>query len=350
MDSKNTPLAGDALTTALAKLPGNEVCIVGDVMLDRYITGEVERISPEAPVPVVQVGSERTMLGGAGNVARNIIRLGGKVRLIGLCGQDGQADTLKALLDEESISHSLVRSQGRMTTVKTRILSQRQQMLRIDRETPHDVVGQDMERTLEAVAKHMAKDMPGHRVLILSDYGKGLVSETFLAGLRKLLAALTSPPLVLVDPKIRNFHLYRDVFLLTPNAKEAAEGAGTELLRSESEIIAAGKTIFRKLGCSHLLITLGPQGMAYFENPDTMRLIPTVARKVFDVTGAGDTVMATIGLSLAAGNDLFASCLLANHAAGLVVGEIGTAVVSIEEIAAAMAQHPDNGLGMYTSS
>jgi D-glycero-beta-D-manno-heptose-7-phosphate kinase len=340
MDSKNIPLTGDVLTTALAKLPGKEVCIVGDVMLDRYVTGEVERISPEAPVPVVQVGSERTLLGGAGNVARNIIRLGGKVRLIGLCGQDVQADTLETLLDEESIHHSLVRTEGRMTTVKTRILAQRQQMLRIDHETPHDADGEDLEKTLEAVANHVA----GHKVLILSDYGKGLVSEAFLAGLRKLLAGMPTPPLVLVDPKIRNFHLYQDVFLLTPNAKEAAEGAGTAVPRTENEILAVGKAIFKKLECNHLLITLGPQGMAYFENPNTMHRIPTVARKVFDVTGAGDTVMATIALSLAAGNDLLASCLLANHAAGLVVGEIGTAVVGIEEIAAAMSRHPDHGL------
>ena len=343
MDSKNTPLVPEDLTTALAKLPGNEVCIVGDVMLDRYVTGEVERISPEAPVPVVQVANERTMLGGAGNVARNIVRLGGKVRLIGLCGRDGQADTLETLLSEESISHSLVRAKGRMTTVKTRILAQRQQMLRIDRETPHDVEGEDLEKTLEAVKKNIA----GHRVLILSDYGKGLVSEAFLAGLRKLLAEGPSPPLVLVDPKTRNFHLYRDVFLLTPNAKEAAEGAGTALPRTENEVMATGKAIFRKLGCSHLLITLGPQGMAYFENSDTMRHIPTVARKVFDVTGAGDTVIATTGLSLAAGNGLFASCLLANHAAGLVVGEIGTAVVGIEEIAATMGRHPDHDPGIH---
>ncbi len=344
MDSNNIPLAGEDLPSALAKLPGNEVCIVGDVMLDRYVTGEVVRISPEAPVPVVQVNSERTMLGGAGNVARNITALGGKVRLIGLCGQDEQADTLEALLNEESIQHSLVRTKDRMTTVKTRILAQRQQMLRFDHETPHDADGEDLEKTLEAVAKHIS----GHKVLILSDYGKGLVSEAFLDGLRKLLAVMPSPPLVLVDPKIRNFHLYQDVFLLTPNAKEAAEGTGAAFPRTENEIMAAGKAIFRKLGCNHLLITLGPQGMAFFENPGTMRRIPTVAQKVFDVTGAGDTVMATIALSLAAGNDLFSSCLLANHAAGLVVGEIGTAVVGIEEIAAAMSQHPDNRVESHT--
>ena len=318
-----------SLAARVPSLAGNAVAIVGDCILDHYLVGEVSRISPEAPVPVVQVRSERHLLGGAGNVARNVLSLGGTPILIGIAGRDPAADRLTALLDEGGIDARLVADKARPTTRKTRVIAHNQQVVRVDQELCEPVRG----AVLDQVFAELETALQTAPVLILSDYGKGLVTRRFMDRLPKR-------PLVLVDPKVRNFALYKGVDLLTPNTKEASEGAGVPI-EDRTGILRAGLAVFRKLQCRHLLITLGPDGMALFQSPEQVLHIPTAAQKVFDVTGAGDTVIATLALALASGFTLLESCILANHAAGIVVGQIGTAAASAQELQDQLANSPD---------
>lgn len=311
---------------AVERLAGKRVLVVGDIMLDAYLMGDADRISPEAPVPVVRIESERYLLGGAGNVARNITALGGVATLAGAVGEDGSASQVRALIKAEGIRSALIPFSGRPTTVKTRVMARRQQMLRLDQEDarPFSVAEQ------EAVLAVLAAELADHDVVILSDYNKGLVSAPFMARFRTLLAGCGHPVKVLVDPKPSNAALYGGSYLLTPNTKETGECAGLPV-RDREEILAAGRAILEKVGCPYLLTTLGPDGMALFSGPDVWH-VPTMAQDVFDVTGAGDTVIASVGLGLAAGLDLLSACVLANYAAGLVVVQVGAAVASPEAL------------------
>jgi D-glycero-beta-D-manno-heptose-7-phosphate kinase len=321
---KQLPRKG--LTEKVRSLAGSKVLIVGDVMLDHYQFGRVERISPEAPVPVVMVEREEYKLGGACNVARNIKQLGGKPMLIGVCGEGGRRAALTAMLEQEGIEHSLYAESARTTTVKTRIIAHNQQVVRVDNESP-GMIAPATAAQLLAEIRRIRDEYP---VIILSDYGKGLVCKEIMDGLHEV-AWGGNRPRILVDPKVRNFDLYKGVTLLTPNTTEASQAVGISV-GGRGDIIKAGLRIIRKLRCDHLVITLGPEGMAFFESPERIWGIPTVARKVFDVTGAGDTVIATIGLAFSAGLGLMESCILSNYAAGIVVGQIGTAAVSPEEL------------------
>ncbi len=314
-------------------LAGKKVLLVGDVMLDEYLTGEAERISPEAPVPVVRVFGERHVLGGAGNVARNLCSLGGIPHVICVTGTGSGAERMDSLLDKEGIERSFVRIAGRKTTCKTRVIAGRQQMLRIDREDTSPIGADALDQLLDHVARHLE----AHDVVIVSDYGKGVVSQAFMERLTALRDASSARPLILVDPKTPNFRWYKRVFMLTPNAKETSEGANLPVGTRE-EIVAAGQAIFDSLECERLLTTLGPRGMALFENRQTVWHIPTMAQEVFDVTGAGDTVIATAALSLAAGHGLLESCMLANCAAGIVVGHVGAATVTPAVLTKAILQ------------
>jgi len=305
-------------------------------MLDQYLQGEVERISPEAPVPVVLVRSERLLLGAAGNVARNVQSLGGDPVLVGVRGGDPDGEALEALLADAGLACDLCVDTARPTTKKTRVMAGRQQVVRVDTEQSGPVRRQ----VLDQVFERLARQLPGAGVVVVSDYGKGLVTRPFMARLRRLLAGMDRPPLVLVDPKTRNFALYKDVDLITPNTKEAAEGAGVRI-ESRADILRAGQAIFRKLRVRNLLVTLGPQGMALFEGPKRVVRIPTAAQKVYDVTGAGDTVIAALGLGLAAGLGLLEACTLANYAAGIVVGEVGTAAATPDELRRRLEEGPD---------
>lgn len=324
------------LAARIPSLAGSTVAIVGDCILDHYLEGEVSRISPEAPVPVVQVRSERHLLGGAGNVARNVQTLGGRPILIGVAGQDPEADRLRRLLAEHDIAATLLADPARPTTRKTRVIAHRQQVVRVDMEQCEPVRG----ALLDQVFDSLETALQVAPVLILSDYGKGLVTRRFMERLWELAGRLPRRPLVLADPKVRNFPLYRGVDLLTPNTKEAAEGAGVPIA-DRAGILRAGLAVFRKLRCRHLLVTLGPDGMALFQSPEQVLHIPTAAQKVFDVTGAGDTVIAALALGLAAGFTLLDSCILANHAAGIVVGEVGAAAVSARTLQEHLANAPD---------
>jgi len=313
-------------------LAGVPVLVVGDVMLDHYLAGDVERISPEAPVPVVHVTEEGHLLGGAGNVARNIVALGGEARLVSVTGDDGTGDVVRELLAREGISGSVVVEKRRKTTIKTRIIARNQQMIRVDREETRQLEG----KSLEALDDILKKEVSGCAMILVSDYGKGVVCKRLM----ETLLSLRSRPggaMILVDPKVVNAHLYTGVDLLTPNAKEAGEMAGIKAEGREG-VIKAGLAIFKKLRCRQLCVTLGPDGMAVFERPGKVLHVPTVARNVFDVTGAGDTVIAVLALALGAGLDLARASVLANYAAGIVVGQVGTAVATPESLAEAMGR------------
>ena len=318
----------------LSHLAGKRVLIVGDVMLDAYFVGEAERLSPEAPVPVVRLTKERHLLGGAGNVARNVAALGGIPTLVGQTGQDAEAELLAGLLEKENINNALTTSRERRTIVKTRVLARHQQLLRMDREDSRPFSSKETENLLAA----LENCLPGHSVIVLSDYAKGLVSETFMTGLRRLMARCTPQPLLLVDPKPVNTRLYGGATILTPNTRETGECAGLPA-GSREEILAAGQRILKLTGSAHLLTTLGPDGMALFSEGEVWH-IPTVAQSVFDVTGAGDTVIATLALALAAGGDLLPSCMLANYAAGIVVASVGAATVPPAQLAEAIRTLP----------
>lgn len=325
---------GDMLVQALERMHGSRVLIVGDIMLDHYLVGKVERISPEAPVPVVQVREERHLLGGAGNVARNIRALGGRASIIALRGQDADGDLLERLLADEGVESTLITAPDRPTTKKTRIIAHNQQVVRVDRERPTPVAGHLLDQVLEAV-RQQARET---RVIVLSDYGKGLVGPEFMERFMALVGGMEPRPLVYVDPKVRNFPLYKGVDLLTPNTKEASQGSGVRV-EQLVDVLRAGLAVFKVLKNEHLLITLGPDGMALFEQPGQVWHIPTAARKVFDVTGAGDTVIATVALASAAGMDLLTACKLANCAAGLVVAEVGAAVPERDRLRQALADY-----------
>ncbi|MCK9240873.1 D-glycero-beta-D-manno-heptose-7-phosphate kinase [Desulfocurvus sp.] len=315
------------LLANLPRLRGARVLIVGDLVLDHYVIGSVGRISPEAPVPVVHVREERHLLGGAGNVARNVVSLGGEAVVVGVCGDDPDGRLMGRLLEDNGVAARTVCDPGRPTIRKTRIVAQNQQVVRVDYEQTHELDQDAEDRIFDA----LRAEAPACGVVVVSDYGKGLVTARFMDRLHALLAQLPARPKVYVDPKVRNFELYKGVDILTPNTKEAAEGAGLPV-EDRTSVLRAGARIFRKLGCANLLITLGPDGMALFESPDSVLHIPTAARKVFDVTGAGDTVIAALALGTAAGFDLAQACAVANIAAGIVVGEVGTAAATLEQV------------------
>ncbi len=308
-------------------LARKKVMILGDLMLDHYLVGTVERISPEAPVPVVRVESEKYLMGGAGNVAMNIASLGGAPLLVGVVGDDREGDALADLCNEAQLSVRLLKDPSRPSTKKTRIMAQNQQICRVDSEDS----GPLGEKLLDDLFNYLQVELQGYPVVILSDYGKGFISEPFMNRFNELLDSMDKRPIVLVDPKIVNYDLYKGVDLLTPNTKEAGEGAGI-LVTGKDSVLRAGRSLFDRLECKHLLITLGSEGMALFDDREHIRHIPTFAKKVFDVTGAGDTVIGTLGLALASGADLLTACTLANHAAGIVVGQVGAATVSAEDL------------------
>lgn len=321
-------ISKERVLEGLRSLPGHEVVIVGDVMLDEYLIGDARRISPEAPVPVVLIAEERCMLGGAGNVARNISALGGRARLIGLCGDGHNSEKFAAIIEQENIQTDLVCLPGRPVSTKTRLMARNQQLVRIDREDPA-LPGPE---ATAALLQKLDQAWPKQGVVIISDYAKGVVSQTFMAGLQSIRHRRGGRTTVLLDPKPVNFPLYHDLDMLTPNCQETGEAAAMPV-NSKEQIICAGQTILAKSGCKKLLTTLGAEGMALFQNPQEILHLPTAARHVFDVSGAGDTVIATLGLGLSAGLGLVEACIIANFAAGNVVAEIGAATTTIQDIA-----------------
>jgi len=295
--------------------------VVGDVMLDRYIYGAVERMSPEAPVPVLRIERERSMAGGAANVARNISALGGRAMLIGLVGEDEAGVALKrAIATDAGIEALLVPDPTRPTTVKTRYVAAGQQLLRADEEIARSV---DAERE-KAILAQVEKALPKADFIVVSDYAKGTLTDGVLQGVIKRAHAVGKG--VIADPKSRNFGRYRGVDLLTPNRLEAAQGTGLPVGNDAEATIAAEK-IMREAAIPAVLITRGDQGMTLAQKDGAPIHLAAEAREVFDVSGAGDTVLATLGLGLAAGLSMGDAAALANLAAGIVVGKAGTAQV-----------------------
>lgn len=302
----------------LNRINSQSVVIVGDIILDHYQWGEVTRISPEAPVPVVRVEKETYRLGGAANVAKNIRSMGGNPYLVGVIGDDEHGSRIKHLLEEDGISSGIHVSRKRKTTIKTRVMGNSQQIVRIDKESD-TALGRDESGS---IGKNFHGADPGS-FIIVSDYGKGLINRNTLG----LLKGRNS----IIDPKIKNFSSYKDIYLMTPNRKEAQEGSGV-LMENKADIIRAGRKILQRNDSQNLLVTMGPEGMVLFKGPTEIIHITTSARKVYDVTGAGDTVIGVLGLCLEAGIDLESSCVLANFAAGIVVGQVGTASAAKDEV------------------
>lgn len=323
----NMPVTRQGLERCLGQYAVGKVLIVGDIMLDKYLHGDAERVSPEAPVPVVLVEKEGEFIGGAGNVARNIKALGGTPVLLGVRGADNYGATLELLLAQSGVEFDFLVTANRPTTVKLRILARKQQMLRVDWEDSRHLDESMTEELLRRVAGHL----DGVGSIVVSDYGKGVVSPEFFSGLHALLDDRRASVPVLVDPKPQNTGAYGGVTLLTPNAKETGAMAGLPT-RDQGEILAAGRAIISKLGCPYLVTTLGAEGMALFCHDGAVWHIPTSAQQVFDVTGAGDTVIAAIALGLASGANLIESAVLANYSAGIVVGQVGAATAGVEDL------------------
>jgi len=304
------------------------ILVVGDMMLDRFIWGTVTRISPEAPVPVVDVTRESAHLGGSANVVSNISALGGCAIPVGLVGEDEAGLILRAKLTELGVvAEGLVVDSGFQTIQKTRIIAHQQQVVRVDREIKQPLSDHNLAR-IEARLKTLAV---GSDALILSDYGKGVITPPLLAW----LAPYNQRLLISVDPKDRNFPHYHGFGVITPNKAEAERMSGIAITDGES-LQQAAAAIFARLACRNLLITLGEQGMALFPGPREMITIPTKAREVYDVSGAGDTVIATYTLASVCGATPHEAALLANAAAGVVVAKIGTATLTPEELRTAL--------------
>ncbi len=308
-----------------SRFSGRRVLVYGDVILDRYIFGRVERISPEAPVPVVSVELEESRLGGAGNVAANIDRLGANGVLLGVAGEDAFAAEIARLKTE---GNRVVRDAHSRTIVKTRLVSQRQQIVRIDRDGRIRLEADVMERLRAVIA---AERVDG---IIVSDYAKGTVNAEVMA-LLKARADTAGIPIV-VDPKPSHFRLYRGVTGLTPNLKEAAEMAGRPI-GGEDDLAPALHRIRRRFGTRFTLITRGSGGISAAETGRRIFHLPAFSREVFDVTGAGDTVVAVLTLALAVGSELREAVALANAAASIVVERVGTSQVTPEELLERMA-------------
>jgi len=304
---------------------------VGDVMLDEFVWGRVARVSPEAPVPVVEITGQSFHLGGAGNVAANVRSLGGAAVLAGVVGRDSAGERATEVARSTGVVPRLVVSdEGRPTTVKTRIVAHHQQVVRTDREDAGDVTGRMQDALLETLRRELASC----HALVVSDYQKGVVTGTLLARALPLARRRRVP--VLVDPKLRHFRSYRRVTVVTPNQVEAEEVTGIRI-RNDADLLAAGRRILSLLDCQAALITRGEHGLSLFERGRAPLHVPTAAREVFDVTGAGDSVIATMALALAAGATLGEAAMLANCAAGVVVGKIGTAQASPDEVLSAVA-------------
>ncbi len=320
------------LLDALKSAPAKHVLVVGDLMVDQFVWGEVSRISPEAPVPVVEVQNETLLLGGAANVANNLQDLGAQVTLCGVLGRDEMGQTFQELAKLRGIDCQAVVLDGRPTILKTRIIARGQQVVRVDREGERSLDPSHGMALLE-VAEKAAMEADA---VVVSDYAKGVVSRPLMQ-LLALVAEKRGIPLFL-DPKPSNLGLYRGISVVTPNEKEAEAMAGTTF-SSGASIEEIAEKISEATLAEGVLITRGKHGMVLWRKDKGMFSIPTMAREVFDVTGAGDTVIATLTLGVALGLELPEASYLANVAAGIVVGKVGTATVKLEELIDSLASH-----------
>lgn len=300
------------------------ILVVGDLMIDHYLWGGCERISPEAPVQVVDIARETTVLGGAGNVINNLITLGARVSVAGVIGDDENGQELGAMLGSIGVKgEGLIVQSGRKTSKKSRIIASNQQILRYDKESKDSIA----DPSAQAVVEYVRGIIASCDIVILSDYGKGVITDAVAQGV--ITAAKSAGKKVLVDPKGKDYSKYRGAYLLTPNKKEASEATGIAI-KDEASLHQAllSLKVTCDLECS--MITLSEDGIAIYDQ--TMRRYPTVAKEVFDVTGAGDTVIASLSFALSSGLNIDEAAPFANHAAAVVVGKIGSATVTLDEI------------------
>lgn len=298
------------------------IAVIGDMMLDIYFRGEVKRISPEAPVPVVEVENEFFRFGGAANCALNLRTLGGNPEPIGVIGYDNFGTIFTSLLEESAISSDgIIIDESRPTTAKTRVIADKQHIVRIDKESKLYLNSEITQKMLN----HLHQIIDKLDGIIIQDYNKGVLSESFIKKIIDL--AQSKNILVTVDPKFHNFFSYSNVTVFKPNRKEAEDVLGMKI-KSDNDITEAGTAILAKLNAQNVLLTLGAEGIAVFEKGKPERRMPTKARKVSDVSGAGDTVISTLTIALAAGANIIEASYLANYAGGIVCEEIG--IVPIE--------------------
>jgi D-beta-D-heptose 7-phosphate kinase/D-beta-D-heptose 1-phosphate adenosyltransferase len=316
-------LSRERLIRLLDQAQGKRVAVIGDAMLDVYLIGDVERISPEAPVPVVRVQDRKLALGGAANVAQNVIAIGAQCELVAAVGGDRGGETVRLMLRALGASDARLVPVERCTTQKTRIVARSQQLARIDEEEDADIAGEEMRRLVEETRAAVERA----DALVLEDYNKGVLGEIVIR--EAIDAAIRRAIPIVVDPKYRNFFLYHGVTIFKPNRREleAALGAGVEVERPETLSV-----LLQRLGVEHLLLTLGERGMMLVSRSGEVIRVPTVAREVYDVVGAGDTVTAYLATILAAGGEPGEAAVIANIAAGIEVGKLGAASVSPDEL------------------
>ncbi len=312
------------------KFPRTRILVIGDIILDEYIWGDVSRISPEAPVPVVNIMDETRRLGGAANVLNNIISLGGQAILCGVVGKDECGKHIREQIENLGANPSgIITDPGRCTSVKTRVIAHNQQVVRFDREKK-DPLDPDSIKKLINIIKGNLENLDA---IIIADYGKGVISSKLITSVKKLISGREI--ILAVDPKIENFEYYKGIDIITPNHHEAGSFCRFDIT-GEDSLIRAGNYILDKIKCKSVLITQGKDGMTLFESGSNPCHIPTVARKVFDVSGAGDTVISALSLGLASGMSRQSAALISNFASGIVVGEVGTSTVSAADLKTAL--------------
>ena len=325
----------------ISKFERCKILVVGDLMIDEYLWGSVDRISPEAPVQVVSVEKEEYTPGGSGNVVNNLVALGAKVLAVGVIGTGREGKLLLEKFKKIGVdTRGIIQEPERPTTRKTRIIAGNQHVLRIDRETKKEISN----RTFQTIAEFTEKIMPEVDIVLISDYGKGMVTKSMLSGLVAL--AKKHNKITIADPKGLDFKKYSGVSIITPNRKEAALALGVEIV-NELSLYRAGAKILESVEIDRLLITCGKDGMVLFERNKKPYKINAVARQVYDVSGAGDTVLSVFGLAIASELSFKEGIKLANTAAGIVVGKVGTATVSKKEILDAFKQAHDGVPGKY---
>ena len=305
---------------------GKRIAVIGDMMLDIYYRGDVKRISPEAPVPVLEVENEFHRFGGAANVALNIAKLNGIPEPIGVIGYDSFGALFNLLLSEQNISHQgIFEDESRPTTAKTRVIADSQHIVRIDKESK-ETINKKIQNEIISYVKTIIKDLDG---IILQDYNKGVLSSSLIS--QVIEAANKNKKLITVDPKFNNFYEYKNVSVFKPNRHEAEDILGMKI-KTDADVSFIGNTLLEKLNATNILLTLGEGGIAVFEKGKPEKRMPTKARKVADVSGAGDTVISTLTIALAAGANIYEASYLANYAGGLVCEEVGIVPIEIEKL------------------
>ncbi len=320
----------DEILKSINEFKTKNILVIGDIMVDEYIWGSVNRISPEAPVPVVLANKETKIPGGATNVVNNLVGLNTNVFIAGVVGVDENAKFLKKYLKKKKVNiDSIFTEEGRYTSLKTRIVAHNQQIVRVDKETIKPISKESVKKILNFVKQNI-KNIDA---IIISDYGKGVIIPEVIEPIIKYANKYNK--IISVDPKIEHFFYYKNVSLITPNHFEASKALNIKLTNQE-DVYQAGKKIMKRLNLQSLFITQSSDGMSIFVKNRKPKHIPTSARKVYDVTGAGDTVISTATAALSTGLDFEKAAILSNYAAGIVVGEVGTTTISAEKLRKAL--------------